>query len=519
MSANPTRIAAIFVAIFLLPVCAAPNFITGPTASPIYTDNATITWQTDSESTCALSYGTTEALGTYAENATNSSFHSILLTQLAPSTTYFFNVTSCDGENCTTVGPNTFASLAHIYQPAPLINGSSIAANSTNDSAAISWETNINSNSRVLYGTSANYGSEKVLEDNVTLHSLTLLQLNAATIYQYLVQSCNAGNCTNSSNSQFTTLSNPAVPSPSASPTPSPTPTAQQNAPYLGTCYDTDGGKEYYTKGEVIAGYEGGEDACETESILKEYMCNPEKTQAGTIRYSCPYGCTEGKCKTKIESEKVGSPSAAPSPKTLERKVGFRTRLKAESFDNRSEIAYTQELEPGFSGEMRTVLPFEFAQYNLGKLAISPKPLLARNDGSGQLEVLFEIENTESGIFTFSIYTQMPVDEALMGKFSVPIITGTGNPTPSKKESALEEAAKLINATNATDFEAKPVTGLVAASQRNDDSGWMTALFQLVLLFIGIGAIHYFEGDLKELNTEQTSSILEDLEGDPRLKK
>lgn len=58
-------------------------------------------------------------------------------------------------------------------------------------------------------------------------------------------------------------------------------------------CTDTDGGKYYYVKGAISAASEHSEDYC-TNSVLYEYYCVNNELQATT--YSCPNGCSDGRC-------------------------------------------------------------------------------------------------------------------------------------------------------------------------------------------------------------------------------
>ena len=65
------------------------------------------------------------------------------------------------------------------------------------------------------------------------------------------------------------------------------------------TCADSDGGKTYSTKGNVVASSPTSSidvtDLCSSSSALVEYFCNPDKTQSGET-YTCPNGCSNGAC-------------------------------------------------------------------------------------------------------------------------------------------------------------------------------------------------------------------------------
>ena len=69
-------------------------------------------------------------------------------------------------------------------------------------------------------------------------------------------------------------------------------------------CTDSDGGKDYYTKGTVTDEGKTYADYCIDSSTLREYFCL-EKTAGGLggvaeEDYACPYGCESGACKPGI---------------------------------------------------------------------------------------------------------------------------------------------------------------------------------------------------------------------------
>lgn len=73
------------------------------------TTTTTITWDTNEPANSTITYGTTTLLGSSTTNNTNTTSHSIPLTGLTSSTTYYYNVTSCDlAGNCNTTGPYNF---------------------------------------------------------------------------------------------------------------------------------------------------------------------------------------------------------------------------------------------------------------------------------------------------------------------------------------------------------------------------------------------------------------------------
>jgi len=65
----------------------------------------------------------------------------------------------------------------------------------TSSSAVISWNTDLSSNSSVLYGMTSSLGQVALLNDSVTNHSITLIGLSPAQGYSFRVVSCTASSC------------------------------------------------------------------------------------------------------------------------------------------------------------------------------------------------------------------------------------------------------------------------------------------------------------------------------------
>ncbi|MEK6954145.1 MAG: hypothetical protein AABX01_04000 [Candidatus Micrarchaeota archaeon] len=487
------------------------------TGTPANSNSATISFNVAPESDGRVYYWISEDLVQNNFTAELLPVHNIYIGGLVPSTTYNFNITSCNQGNCTTFGPGTFQTIAAAPSyPAPQINDASIATSSiTNLSSQIAWTTDINSDSKVFFGATTSYGLEQGVNDNLTTHSVGLNGLQPGSTYHFAVQSCNAGNCTNSSDKTFTTAANPT---PSATITPTPTQTGGNPTP-PSTCVDSDDGKDYYEKGYIISGNEGGDDVCESSAVLKEYLCNDERTIGGTIRYSCPYGCSDGKCQIQVE-EKANPAAANASPIALlemEKKVGFTTTIKAKYVGGSTLITFIQAVSKRISGEIHVVFPFEMKDYSGGKITILPKPLLVKNDGTGKIEAIWD-EDLLPGDFQVQLTVPGRVEEAVLETFSAASFLGTELPDGAggdAEKAALKAANDALG--NGTNQSLNELTGLAPVGNSSGDGygGWFTPLIQLLLLVLGIGAVHYFEGDM-HLGAEQTSNILEELDNGPK---
>jgi hypothetical protein len=165
---------------------------------------AQITWDTDENSNSSIIYGLTITILNLSAGQDDSvTSHSVNIASLSAETLYYYNVTSCDATgNCNTTGPYNFTALA-LQHPNPF----NVAAGTiTNQSAVISWETLVNANSSVEYGTTLALGSFSNSVGLVKNHSRSLSGLLNFTLYYYNVTSCAGSSCNTTGPYNFTTL-------------------------------------------------------------------------------------------------------------------------------------------------------------------------------------------------------------------------------------------------------------------------------------------------------------------------
>lgn len=86
------------------------------------------------------------------------------------------------------------------------------------------------------------------------------------------------------------------------------------------TCTDSDGGKDYNAKGNVVASSPTSSidvtDLCSDSNKVVEYFCNPDKTQSGET-YTCPNGCSNGACvsgTTNVSNATTSTTSSTTTP-------------------------------------------------------------------------------------------------------------------------------------------------------------------------------------------------------------
>ena len=113
----------------------------------------------------------------------------------------------CGGGPAAQAGPQS-------QNPAPLapLSISQVAAgNASNNSAVVTWTTNLPSSSQVEYGTSTAYGSMTTMDSSpVTNHEVMLNGLSAGTAYHYRVHSDDGSGQVVSADASFSTLAAPA---------------------------------------------------------------------------------------------------------------------------------------------------------------------------------------------------------------------------------------------------------------------------------------------------------------------
>ncbi len=169
-------------------------------SSSVTNNSATITWDTNLGATSQVEYGVTTSYGqTTVLDANEVISHVQTLAGLSPKTTYHYRVVSTRDGITKYSSDGTFST-----EGPPAILNVQVASVSTN-SATITWDTDMSSNSTVNYGTSASYGSSASDPALVTSHSVVINGLAANTTYHYQCSSTNAYGTATSGDFVFTT--------------------------------------------------------------------------------------------------------------------------------------------------------------------------------------------------------------------------------------------------------------------------------------------------------------------------
>jgi phosphodiesterase/alkaline phosphatase D-like protein len=186
----------------------APRIISGPNVAARDAISAIITWETDEPSNSLVQYGTSgSGWATLTQSASNddtSTQHTVTLTNLTPTTTYYYMVGSQDpdgngpGFNGNSTNPSdvaSFTTLASVDAAAPEISNMQMTF-ATDTTALITWTTDEPANSLAEYGLSTgtwgDYDFAESDADMKTEHSITITNLQPGTQYFFRIASTDA---------------------------------------------------------------------------------------------------------------------------------------------------------------------------------------------------------------------------------------------------------------------------------------------------------------------------------------
>jgi len=183
-----------------------PFILSGPMAIDITETEATIIWTTDEPATSGVSYNDGTEYGVTHDGQLVLN-HSVRLTNLTPSTTYFYTVSSTDahGNGPTLSDVHTFTTLTPDTHP-PLIIEGPYVVHETHHSVIIRWRTNEQADTVVYYGLTQALGRSVSRPSLTKPHNIVILNLEPNTAYWAKVSSTDRdGNTVTSSFFQFET--------------------------------------------------------------------------------------------------------------------------------------------------------------------------------------------------------------------------------------------------------------------------------------------------------------------------
>ena len=217
-----------------------PGDVTGPeissiSVSSITSISATISWTTDESSDSSVGFSLNTSYDQEQGSVTQTTSHSVTLTNLAPGTDYYYKVKSRDNAGNLSTDTNSGAYLTtgsggDLLDP--IISDVAISS-ITSSTAKVTWTTNENANSLVDYSKTSGVFTSTAgkYQDNTISHSIILTGLDPVTPYYLQIRSADgSGNTGRDSNGgtgyTFTTISGSDSISPEISAVSASTPTS-----------------------------------------------------------------------------------------------------------------------------------------------------------------------------------------------------------------------------------------------------------------------------------------------------
>ncbi len=191
-----------------------PAITSGPIVSNVTSTAATLQWTTDEIADSRVVYDVWgEGLSLFKGELTHVLEHTLVLTNLIPSTTYEFQVSSKDlsGNGPTSSTTLTLTTVPEPDTSAPIISLLPNVSDLTETSAILSWGTDELATSQVIFGTIPDDLRDIACVTGVQeSHAVLLVGLSQGTTYYYTAVSMDQwGNQTYSDVEDFTTLGGP----------------------------------------------------------------------------------------------------------------------------------------------------------------------------------------------------------------------------------------------------------------------------------------------------------------------
>jgi phosphodiesterase/alkaline phosphatase D-like protein len=208
-----TRTAVLLTAVMLLLASMAfaqakeAEITKGPTVEHTSASDAVIAWSTNVPASAVVKYGTDRSnLSQTAQAAWGGTTHRVTLKNLQPGKTYYYQVTSAQGQGTgtgdigaiqqfTTPGAGAQASNAGGKPDKLHITNGPAVEHVADTNAMVTWTTDLPSSSIVKYGTDRNNLSQTAEEAwGATTHRVQLKNLKPGTQYYFVVHSAQGKN-------------------------------------------------------------------------------------------------------------------------------------------------------------------------------------------------------------------------------------------------------------------------------------------------------------------------------------
>jgi phosphodiesterase/alkaline phosphatase D-like protein len=158
----------------------------------------TITWDTDTLSNSVVGYSTSPStftssvtVGSLVNNPSSVGEHSVVVTGLLPSTTYYYRVQSTDISSQTTTDDNGGVGYSFITPAGPIISNTSVEQ-TTNTTARVTWNTVASATTQLVHSVHSDMSEPTVTtgtSDPTALHIVNVTNLTPGTTYFFYVRS------------------------------------------------------------------------------------------------------------------------------------------------------------------------------------------------------------------------------------------------------------------------------------------------------------------------------------------
>ena len=171
-----------------------PVIISQPVVNAISQTEATVSWQTDEPTRGGISYGLADPNGTVVSESRYATRHSLLLTGLAPETTYHASAFATDstGNGPVNSAVAVFTTKALPDGTPPVLIEGPIVSSISHAGAAIEWRTDEPTAGTVHYGPTDAFGLTAGDSELATAHRVQLAGLSPETPYFVRVDSSDA---------------------------------------------------------------------------------------------------------------------------------------------------------------------------------------------------------------------------------------------------------------------------------------------------------------------------------------
>ncbi|HUR37370.1 MAG TPA: fibronectin type III domain-containing protein, partial [Terriglobales bacterium] len=183
----------------------------GPVPQSVKDVTASLWLMTSEDASVVVKYGTDRNNLNMTAQSPTGKVHTLSLTNLQPSSTYFYEVNAGDGKATEKGQFQTENSMAATQRPRVFLTKGPVIEYLTRNNAIVAWSTNVRSSSIVRYGSDPNNLNQTAQAPwGQETHRVEVKNLRPETKYYFVVESAQAegsGTLAKSNSAPFTTIS------------------------------------------------------------------------------------------------------------------------------------------------------------------------------------------------------------------------------------------------------------------------------------------------------------------------